>query len=180
METNLMQSFKFLEDLFDKTVIELRYKSCANRLTKKDKNDLINIIDKSISNFENNERISNFENNERISNFKKNKKYAFYIKGYYFNPEIDYSMEGAYLEANKLLAKQINKDVIKVINCRMDSIGALRWLYRCSIRDKINKIFVKYNPSLGKMPENRNKNYKITLPPPIRKMRHRYRKKVYI
>ena len=156
----LAQYFKFLKALFGETRVEFRYEKCVDKLSEEDRVELVNTIDTYISRFEEDER---------------NKNHAFYLKGYYFNPVIDYEGMG-YNEANQFLLDKVNRDckdkekkgLVEILEFRKRAVIEFGIFYKHTLENKLNKIFTEYNPMLKNIIQNRNEsraNKEITLAP---------------
>lgn len=120
---------KFLNDIFNKTILELRYEPAINKLNDQQKEGLVKIIDKS-----------------RLELEEKNKIYSQFIADYYFNSGIDYNSDGPYNQAINEFARKTKKNVKEIIDLKSEIHKFLKSnMFKSPLENKINQYISQYN-----------------------------------
>ena len=125
---------KFLSDLFDKTIFEIRYIPIIERLDERQKGGLVRRIEKSFSRLD-----------------KKNHEYAQFIIDYYFNSEIISDSDDYYNQTINLIARRMKKSVKETWDFKEQVIKSLTpFLIKNDIETELNEYLSTFDTGLKK------------------------------
>mgnify|MGYP001588248252 FL=1 len=125
---------KFLNDLFDKIIFEVRYLPIIEKLDGPSKEGLVKKVNESLLRFD-----------------KKNPGYANFIRDYYFNPEIELGSDDYYNQAINMVARKMKKSVKETWDFKEQVVRSLTTpLTKNDLETGINEYLSRFDGGLKK------------------------------